>query len=233
MKSIVIRVTTNFLLWMVAIMTSIFMVSAPAWGGSHYSKESAITTQHGEILYTYREQQYSNGLLLSASQEWVYGDSIRIEIFGVARSRVLDVSGQLSGGRLVGHVVYFRQRAWAKYNYSMAPISVTQEEASYRQGIKNRSYRIISVQRFGTRKIFKLRASSVAAINSAPSVGPPKPPVLEEDIWVDASSYFPVKEIVYRSNEKSSTFYQLLAPTKSSIRQLYAPIPSGYQMVNR
>jgi len=119
-----------------------------------------------------------------------------------------------------------RRHVWSK-RHSTFVLGFTLDAAGVRAEIANGQFTIAG------RTVVRGHQAIELKINVPPNDEAP-PHVIAERLWVDATTYLPMRGYTRMSNgEKSVTDYVFLPPTKENLAKLRLVVPPGYARSDR
>lgn len=208
---------------------------------------AAIDTASGDILYTHGGPAPGGGTWQSPAYPQP-GQKVRIRILGLGSGGAifkdaeysftmppgnegansytsnLDQGGlQLSG--TVMAVNHFRH-VWSEW-HSRFILGFTLDAAGIRAEIANGQFKVV-----GSTELHGQRAVELS-INVPPN-SEASPHVTTARLWVDATTYLPMRQFLRMSNgQQSVTDYTFLPPTPENLAKLRPVIPAGYTRAGR
>jgi hypothetical protein len=207
---------------------------------------AAIDTASGDILYTHGGPAPGGGTWQSPAYPQP-GQKVHIRILGLGSGGAIFKDGEYSftmpsgnpannytsnldqgGLQLSGTVMWVdhRRHVWGEW-HSKFILGFTLDTAGIRAEIANGQFTVIGRTELHGQQAIELKIN-VPPNNEAP------PHVTAERMWVDATTYLPMREYQRMSNgEQNVTDYSFLPPTAGNLAKLRPDIPAGYTRADR
>jgi hypothetical protein len=208
---------------------------------------AAIDTASGDILYTHGGPAPDGGTWLSPAYPQP-GQRAHLRILGLGSDGTVFKDGEYSftmpsgnddtnsstsnldqgGLQLSGTIMtvnHFRH-VWGEW-HSKFILGFTLDAAGIRAEIANGQFKVIGPTELHGQQAVELQ------INVPPNNETP-PHVTAARLWVDATTYLPMRQYLRMSNgEQNVTDYTFLSPTAENLAKLRPVIPAGYTRADR
>jgi hypothetical protein len=211
---------------------------------------AAIDTASGDILYTHGEPAPGGGTWQSPAYPQP-GQEVHFHVLGLGSDGTVfkdleysftmpsetalhdyinNYTADLDQGglQLSGTVIWVdhRSHVWGQ-DHSKFILGFTLDAAGIRAEIANGQFTVIGQTELHGRQAIELKIN-VPPNNEAP------PHTTAERLWVNATTYLPMREYTRMSNgQQSVTDYAFLPPTPENLAKLRPVIPAGYTRASR